>query len=50
MKRDIFVTMERDAEMDTPLRSDTPTPEVTLKEGLKQTYSWFARQMTGAAR
>ena len=26
------------------------TPEVTLKEGLKQTYSWFARQMTGAAR
>ncbi|HET7612496.1 MAG TPA: NAD-dependent epimerase/dehydratase family protein [Gemmatimonadaceae bacterium] len=26
------------------------TPEVSLKEGLKQTYSWFARQMTGAAR
>ncbi|HJQ54944.1 MAG TPA: NAD-dependent epimerase/dehydratase family protein [Gemmatimonadaceae bacterium] len=25
-------------------------PEVSLKEGLKQTYSWFARQMTGAAR
>ena len=26
------------------------TPEVSLKEGLKQTYSWFARQMMGAAR
>jgi UDP-glucose 4-epimerase len=26
------------------------TPEVSLKEGLKQTYTWFARQMTGAAR
>ena len=25
-------------------------PEVTLKEGLKQTYAWFARQMSGAAQ
>ena len=26
------------------------SPEVTLEEGLSRTYSWFARQMTGAAR
>jgi RNAse (barnase) inhibitor barstar len=32
MKRDEFLTMEREAEMETPLRAnETQTPEVTLK-------------------
>ena len=31
MKRDEFSTMEREAEMDTPLRANEQAPEVTLK-------------------
>jgi RNAse (barnase) inhibitor barstar len=31
MKRDEFFTLESDTEMDTPLRTDSPTPQVTLK-------------------
>ena len=41
MKRDLFLTMEREAEMDTPLRKDQETPLRAVRPNIVQSIRAF---------